>query len=306
MHSHKPVPTPFLPWSAPKLGRLFPGLALCAALTACGGGGGDAGHEGPGPQPPAALSVLAPTYFTPAKPDMARLIQSVRARPGVPVTAIFNPSNGRFQSLDPATLEAVSQFVQAGGQWVGYVSTDYGRRSLAQVQSNIDDYLRLMPAGTLAGIFLDEMGIKAGDLAYYQQLHQSIKARNSQLMVVANPGTYLPASHRNTADVFVQFEGTHTQLLRYDNSTQSRPNGLDAARSAALAHNVPDCQAMQAQLQRMRLPTVDMGWLYFTELHFDYASQSGNPWAALPSYWENMLDSVQALNRAQSLPSCKS
>jgi len=44
--------------------------------------------------------------------------------------------------------------------------------------------------------------------------------------------------------------------------------------------------------------------VYATDRHYDYATNTGNPWATLPAYWEQMLGTVDALNKGSVLPSC--
>ena len=61
---------------------------------------------------------------------------------------------------------------------------------------------------------------------------------------------------------------------------------------------------MQAALNAAAGVRSNTGWVYATDQRYDYATNTGNPWAALPAYWEQMLSTVNAINKDSALPGC--
>ena len=52
------------------------------------------------------------------------------------------------------------------------------------------------------------------------------------------------------------------------------------------------------------LARTNAGVVYVTDLEYDYATDTGNPWAKLPTYWSQLLGTVDAINKSRALPSC--
>lgn len=258
----------------------------------------------PQPQP---LELLVPAYFN-AGPGSHwdRLASGARAFPAVPITAILNPNNGIFSKEDRQVTAAIAAFRQGGGKVLGYVYTRYGKggRSVADVQRNIDNYRNIY--GTqIDGFFLDEMDATGRQLGFYREVYQYIKALDSRLRVVGNPGTYPAADFAGVADALVSFEGQATAYASVSPQPSNtwvynRANGAQAA----LVHDATSCSAMQEVLRSAHTPRRNTGLVYATDRHYDYATDTGNPWATLPGYWEQMLGAVQALNKGQALPGC--
>ena len=78
----------------------------------------------------------------------------------------------------------------------------------------------------------------------------------------------------------------------------------EKAPQAALVHDAANCGAMQEVLRSANTPQRNTGLVYATDRHYDYATDTGNPWATLPSYWEQMLAAVDAANKGKALPGC--
>jgi len=254
---------------------------------------------------PQRLEVLVPAYFSPGA-HWNRLARSLQSFPSVPVTAILNPSNGIFSTEDPLLTAAISAFRQSGGNVLGYVYTRYGKgsRTVADVQRNIDAYRRIYGAH-VDGFFLDEMDATGKQLGFYREVYQYIKRMDSRLRVVGNPGSYPVADFAGVADALVTFEG---QAIAYQGRTPQPSNTWVYQRSngaqAALVHDATSCSAMQEVLRSANTPLRNTGLVYATDLHYDYPTNTGNPWAALPSYWEQMLGTVDAINNGLALPAC--
>jgi Spherulation-specific family 4 len=103
---------------------------------------------------------------------------------------------------------------------LGYVYTDYGRRSIASIEQDIDHWYRFYP-GEIAGIFFDQTsdaqpGTTISNSAFYQTLASYVHQREREHGEVvfnfgANPssGWMLASSNAKNADIVVTFEGSY-------------------------------------------------------------------------------------------------
>jgi hypothetical protein len=257
---------------------------------------------------PARMEILVPAYFYPSTgSDWNRLTASAAAHPTVAITAIMNPNNGNFSRVDGNFTRAVTQFTDAGGKVLGYVLTRYGKgsRSIEDITTAIDRYLELYGRERISGIFLDEMASETTKLGFYREIYQYIKDIDPSLRVVGNPGTVPAAEFSSVVDTLVTFEGTAVDYWKYD----PRPNNawlyrLANSTQAMLAHNAAGCADMQAAVQAAASARNNAGWVYATDLEFNYTTGVGNPWASLPSYWDALVQTVDAVNTGASLPRC--
>ncbi|MFY3386421.1 spherulation-specific family 4 protein [Paracidovorax sp. MALMAid1276] len=257
------------------------------------------------------LRVLVPAYFYPSGSGATAwdaLTAGAAAQPGVRITAILNPSDGPAATADANIARAASAFTAAGGQLVGYVYTGYGtgQRSLASIRADIDAYFSLYGRGLVQGIFLDEMAATANRLAFYREIYDYIKAKDSSLLVVGNPGTIPVADYAQVADVLTTFEGQGGTFAGYDPRTTAGDwlYTLPNARQAALVHNVDTCAAMQTAVRAAASARYQAGWVYVTHRPFNPATGVGNPWNGLPTYWTALLGAVDSVNAGRALPAC--
>ena len=259
--------------------------------------------------PPAPLEILVPAYFYPSAAGSAwnTLATSAAAHPSVAITAIMNPNNGIFNSADANFSRATTQFVDAGGTVLGYVYTRYGKgsRSTTDIKANIDKYLQFYGRERISGFFLDEMASEASKLDFYREIYRYIKAIDPSLRVVGNPGMVPAAEFAGVADTLVSFEGTAAEYQKYDPRTQNAWLYTYANKAQAmLIHNTASCSAMQTAVQAAASARNNAGLVYATEREFNYTTGVGNPWAALPVYWEALVQTVDAVNTGASLPRC--
>lgn len=296
------------PVSLPPLRLAASLLTLTAALAGCGGGDGS---DAPATSAPRAesstaqhtpMQVLVPAYFNPS-PGWDDITRGAKAYPDVKITAILNPENGNFTQANSQFTDAINAFRAQGGRVVGYVATGYGSRSMGAVKANVDNYLRLYPG--VSGFFLDEMAAKSDQLAFYREIYEYIKGKSADLQIIGNPGTFPDGAYAGITDALVTFEGLETDYRQINPQPQStwvydRPTTAQAM----LVHNAPTCAVMQNTLKTADLPRTHTGLAYVTSLEYDPRTDVGNPWAALPSYWTQLLGSVDALNKNQPLPSC--
>lgn len=258
--------------------------------------------------PPARIEILVPAYFYPSTvSDWNTLAASAATHPSVAITAIMNPNNGIFTSADANFTRAATQFVDAGGKLLGYVSTRYGKgsRSTADIKTNIDRYLQLYGRERISGIFLDEMASEAPKLDFYREIYRYIKAIDPSLRVVGNPGMIPAVEFASAADTVVSFEGTAAGYQKYDPRTENAWLYNYANKTQAmLTHNTASCAAMQVAVQAAASARNNTGLVYATDREFNYSTGVGNPWAALPVYWESLVQTVEAVNTGASLPRC--
>ena len=258
------------------------------------------------------LEVLVPAYFSPGKNSpWDTLVSGAKSYPDVRITAILNPNNGIFTKEDTKFTEAITAFKAQGGKVIGYVSTAYGngKRTVADVKANIDAYRTYYPA--IDGIFLDEMASSTNRLDFYREIYSYIKGLDATLRVVGNPGTFPAAAYAGVANALVTFEGKE-EKYRSINPQLDQDTGAahtwvyDRANTAQvmLAHNATTCTAMQNAVKTADLARTNAGVVYVTDLEYDYATDTGNPWAKLPTYWTQLLGTVDAINKSRALPSC--
>ena len=256
-----------------------------------------------------AQRILVPAYFYPeAGSPWESLISVTASHPQVGITAIFNPNDGIFTSVDADEQAAARRFTAAGGELIGYIYTKWGsgERSLASIKSNVDAYLRLYGDLPLKGFFLDEMSTEPSALSFYKLIYDYIKAKNPALQVFGNPGEIPDAGYADVTDVLMTYEDYGSGYVNYD---PRKSGGWLYARSnmasATIAHDVATCADMQAQLRRSRTERYNTGWVFFTDDSIDVPSRgNGNPYDSLPTYWSRFVDSLAALEAGQALPGC--
>lgn len=257
---------------------------------------------------PAPIALLVPAYFYPSTgSDWNGLSASAAAHPSVVITAIMNPNNGIFSSADANFTRATTQFVAAGGKVLGYVYTGYGKggRSIADIKTNIDRYLQLYGRGRISGFFLDEMASETLGLDFYREIYRYIKAIDSSLRVVGNPGMIPAAEYSSVADSLVIFESTAADYQKYDPRPQNAWLYSNSNQTLAmLAHNTTSCADMQTAVQASATARNNTGLVYVTDREFNTATGVGNPWSALPLYWNSLVQTVDAINRGSNLPAC--
>lgn len=248
-----------------------------------------------------------PAYFYPSSKNSEwdKLNAGAAAYPDVKITAIMNPSNGVFDKEVPAFTTAMQSFQQHGGAVIGYVNTKYAKLSLEEVRSNINDYLTLYPS--VQGVFLDEMEAQGANIGFYQQVASYVRSKNPQLQIVGNPGTPPKPDYAAVADTLVSFEGQATDYRKLNpQHNHAWIYQHPASVNAVLVHDASSCEEMQSVLRNAQSTKAHTGFIYVTDRQYDYQNNVGNPWATLPSYWLKMLQTVDALNKNQPLPSCTS
>jgi hypothetical protein len=267
------------------------------------GAGGTAGlSANASPASPQAkqVGVLVPAYFTAdtGSSPWSELSAARQNYPDVPVTAILNPNNGAFSNADPNYVKAMADFTAKGGKVVGYVRTGYGGRSMADVEANVDNYVKDYPR-YVSGIFLDEMSADPGELPFYQAIADYIRQSYPNLQIIGNPGTYPNSGYANVADILTVFENA---AAAWSNASPAPDNTWvfqrESSGQATLAYET-NCNGMQNMVADASSSAYNVGWVYATDRQYD-----SDPWAGLPNYWMKLLGTVDADNKGESMPSC--
>jgi len=131
--------------------------------------------------------VVIPLYVSPDK-YWNDVIAAKTAYPGVPIILIANVDNGPGGSKSSSWAAAIANQQAAGVTVLGYVYTQYGKRSETIVENAMVAWYDFYGVN---GIFLDEMS--PGDRSYYTALTSYAHAHDLPL-VMGNPGENAPGN----------------------------------------------------------------------------------------------------------------
>ncbi|MEU2586368.1 spherulation-specific family 4 protein [Streptomyces avermitilis] len=147
------------------------------------------------------MSLLIPLYVHPAEDPGTwhRLITAADRTYAV----VLNPANGPGTSPDPAFAAAAGALRAVGARLLGYVDTNYGARTAAEVA---DDVVRHREWYAADGCFLDRVTSAPAELPTCKRLVQTVR-RLGASPVVLNPGVHPAPGYARLADLVVTFEG---------------------------------------------------------------------------------------------------
>ncbi|OAI55229.1 hypothetical protein AYO47_09675 [Planctomyces sp. SCGC AG-212-M04] len=239
------------------------------------------------------MGLLIPLYVYPAKPETNvawnKVAEMKRKYPEIPMWVIVNPASGPGQRVDPNYTRAIDRLHGAGCVTLGYVSTNYAKRSAEDVQKDVSKWRELYPK--VLGIFFDEMvnADKAEPAAYQTQLSAAAHAAG-YWPTVGNPGTDTPPRYfeSEAADVIVIHEGDSwpsSSRLRGDSSGGDA--GSPPFTRGLLLHSQKTLDA-----QKVKEASQSVRWIYVTEAPF----RVSDPQAASP--WDRVSEHLEATCRA--------
>jgi hypothetical protein len=223
-----------------------------------------------------AQKMAVPAYFYP----VSYWPQMESAAP-VASLVIMNPASGPGVQVDQTYVTTVQSAQSNGLTVIGYVTSSYATRPLATVKAEIGKYLRWYHVD---GIFIDEASNDCAKRSYYMNLFNSIKARDSQLKVVINPGTNTQECFMASADIVINFENTYAVYRTW--SPSGWESKYPASRFWHLVYGANETQMQRAiTLSKQR----NAGWVYVTN------DVLPNPWDTLPAdpYWTKELDRIK-------------
>jgi hypothetical protein len=239
--------------------------------------GGGAGIPGGGGQRSINQRLAVPAYFA----DEQAWDELATGAPTVAM-AVVNPSSGAGAVSDPLIASNVAKAQSASISVIGYIYTDYGSRSLTQLQREIDHYFEWY---AVTGIFIDQSPDDCAVKAYYQSLFDYVKASSATATVVLSPGMRVAECFADVSDVLVTYNSTA------DAYAQFTPAGWESAyppeRFWHLIYGASrEAMPSAVQLAKQR----GVGFVYVT------SDGLPNPWDSLPSstYWSAELAEVAA------------
>jgi hypothetical protein len=232
------------------------------------------------------VRILVPAYFYPGGSGRAEWDRMTAAASRAPIVAIANPGTGPGTRVDANYREVIDRGIAAGLTLIGYVNTDYARRERAEVEADVREWVRLYPR--IQGIFFDLQPSAPEHVGYYKALAAFVRTQVSRALVITNPGTdsaeeYAAEGAADVICVFENFQGFGD--FRSARWMQKYPPN----RFAALPYRVPNATQMRETVDHAVANQI--GYLYVTD------AEGENPWARLPTYWEDEVEVVRALNR---------
>ena len=238
----------------------------------------------PQPVPPAqgdlgpvpGLAVGVPAYYYPG-PVWE---QTLAAGPAVRYLVV-NPGDGPGVDVDPAYGRTVEAAGVAGVRLLGYVHTGWGRRPAEDVLLDVRRYREWYG---VTGVFLDEASTARSELGHYGALTAAIRRGTGGALVALNPGVPPDEEYVGLADLLVQFEGPWSTYASWTPPAwQSR---YPRDRFWHVVYGTPACSLRSALCRAAR----SAGVVYVTDRVMT------NPWDGLPSYWEEEVEVVAAMN----------
>ncbi len=211
---------------------------------------------------------FVPAYFY-ASSDWTQAIDTQPA----PAVMLLNVDSGPGTSPLSHFQTLTKQAQAAGITVLGYSSTEYGAKPIASVEGEINDYKAWYGVN---GIFLDLTQGTSGELSYYQQLANYIRANVPGGVVWLNVGAYPDQSFMSVANTVMVFEGSYSSYV--SDQVPSWVSQYSPSHFANVLYATPESDFDSAvNLSRTRSRA---GFLFVTDL-----SGSGNPYGAMPSYW---------------------
>jgi hypothetical protein len=223
---------------------------------------------------------IVPLYSWPvdANGDVSSTWNAVAAAhrrwPRVALIPVINNQNGPGPAPDASWSRGIDVLVAAGCKVAGYVYTDYGRRSLAAVESDIAAWRAFYPE--VPALFIDQMSNTAGQEGYYAALTSYARSRGFDF-VIGNPGAPTLPSYVGTVDTMVIYEGTEVPASFASWQASYSPASF-ATLTYALASPLPAGQVSA------NMPSV--AYQYVTD---DGVSPDANPWDASSTHLDALL-----------------
>lgn len=194
-----------------------------------------------------ATKILTPLYVYPDTRKHTKSVYRRVAASNSPQVVILNPANGLGARRRPnrdwkKAVNALRAQDSAVEKVVGYTHLQWlnKERTVNDVKENIDQYVR--NKWDVDGIFFDESPASSSAFEDLRVLSEHVKTvLGPDALVVLNPGTHVPMSYLDIADVVVVFENFYSEwdtfsLERYDENVRRDPENP----FAVIIRNVPD------------------------------------------------------------------
>lgn len=170
---------------------------------------------------------------------------------------VINPASGYKRNLNTADknnwIWAVNSCHRAGITTIGYLSTDWGKRPMQELLTEIASYR--VDFG-ITGFFLDETATSMLSLPYYTELRRVIQG-----MLVLNPGTIIDHRYFSVADIIITRETDAMDIV---------PTPDELKEPNKCCHVLTGFDALRTLQQFQKFP--DLGFRWFTEASQDYTA----------------------------------
>lgn len=238
--------------------------------------------------------VLVPMYVYPANihtnPVYNRLMDLKRRHETVPFWVIINPASGPGKSVDANYSKAIDRLLGSGCLVLGYVPTNYGKRPVAEVQADLEQWRKLYPR--TQGIFYDEMIYEDTDAAVAHQVKLNRTAQDQGYWpTVGNPGTDTPGRYfaADAADVIVVHEtdGWPTEAKLKGDYFGGYADYTPWSR-AVLVHSQPKLDLTSLTMVRRYAR-----WIYVTDDPYRVNDpKADNPWDTLSKHLDSICEQL--------------
>ncbi|MBB5937901.1 spherulation-specific family 4 protein [Streptomyces zagrosensis] len=198
--------------------------------------------------------------------------QALRGRARQLYAVVLNAADGPGKRPDPAFEAAADELHSAGVRLLGYVDTDYGRRPLRAVLTDIRRHRRWYGVD---GVFFDQAAARPLLLLRYHMLARAARLLGART-VVLNPGIHPHPGYAKIADVLVTFEGDWHTYQRVQVPAWAARH--DPWRFCHLVYAVPD---------RQRGQVASTSYNRGAALHCAVPGKGSNPWRYPPADGNN-------------------
>jgi hypothetical protein len=201
---------------------------------------------------------------------------------------VFNPSSGPGKSANPDYVRQISKNSAAGIKNIGYIRTNYQKRSITDVEAEIEAYYKFYGEKNVSGFFFDEIATKTQeDSEYLHILYSYVKKYHPEKLVVANPGSpIVNESITRHADILVTAENSASDYIhkypKYPSKFENDPNN-----SKHIMHAVYGASTKQYNEIIKLSRQCNAGWLFVT------TDVQDNPYDELP---QNLTELSRSIN----------
>ncbi|MGB9758107.1 MAG: spherulation-specific family 4 protein [Candidatus Bipolaricaulaceae bacterium] len=254
-------------------------LALAVLLSAFGLGGCFWVSSVPDLNP-VGRKILLPLYIYPSWWDSAAYLWDdvAAAAAKAEIWAIVNQASGPGGPPNSDYVRGMNDLRAAGITMLGYVWTNYGGKSIADVKAEVDTYAEYWK-DWVSGIFFDGVNSSASWLPYYRELDAYAREKGFQ-WVVLNPGTTIAEEYleEGVGDVIVIYEDNYMNFLAH--TFPDYVGRYPKERFAILIWGVPTLEEAKEVLRRAT-------GIAFVQCTDDVPP---NEWDTLPSYWADWIE----------------
>jgi hypothetical protein len=223
------------------------------------------------------MRISVPAYFDP-RADVTVWQRLLDAGSTV-AEVVLNPASGPGARPRSEYSELVDALTGSGIQALGYVSTTYARRSLVDVQAEIERWYAWYRVN---GIFVDEVGCGTAQIDFYATVSRLVRRHDGH--VTFNPGTLPDPAYMQLCDVLVNWESSWSPYVSTYPASPAWIGDFPSERFWHIVHGCSDAREMRQALGLAQ--TRHAARIYVT------SGEGANPYAGLPIYW---LDEVRAL-----------